>query len=199
MASRLATQNREFGMGTLIVLAVLGAIALYGVSLYNGLVKTRQMAAEGWSGIDVQLKRRADLIPNLLESVKGYMTHERELLEEVTRARAGAVSAQNGTPGERAAAESMLSGVLGRLMAVAENYPDLKASQNFIEFQRALEETENEISMARRYYNGAARNLNVAVESFPSNLIANQFGFAKVEYFEIEDAADRAVPKVSFN
>ena len=186
-------------MGTIVVLVVLGLIALYGVSLYNSLVKNRQMAAEGWSGIDVQLKRRADLIPNLLESVKGYMTHERELLEEVPRARAAAVSAQSGTPGERAAAESMLSGALGRLMAVAENYPDLKASQNFVEFQRALEETENEISMARRYYNGAARNLNVSVESFPSNLIANQFGFSKVEYFEIEDAADRAVPKVSFN
>jgi LemA protein len=185
-------------MGTLTIVVILGAIALYGVYLYNNLVKLRQMSAEGWSGIDVQLKRRADLIPNLLESVKGYMKHEKEVLEEVTRARTQAVAAQNGTPGERAAAENVLSGALGRLMAVAESYPDLKASQNFMEFQRALEETENEISLARRYYNGAARNLNIAVESFPSVLIANQFGFSKVEYFEIEDASDRAVPKVSF-
>ena len=185
-------------MGTLTIIVILGAIALYGVYLYNILVKQRQMAAEGWSGIDVQLKRRADLIPNLLESVKGYMAHEKEVLEEVTRARTQAVAVQNGTPAERAAAENVLSGALGRLMAVAESYPDLKASQNFMEFQRALEETENEISLARRYYNGAARNLNIAVESFPSVLIANQFGFSKVEYFEIEDASDRAVPKVSF-
>lgn len=185
-------------MGTLTIIVVLGAIVLYGVYLYNNLVKLRQMAAEGWSGIDVQLKRRADLIPNLLESVKGYMKHEKEVLEEVTRARTQAVAVQNGTPAERAAAENVLSGALGRLMAVAESYPDLKASQNFMEFQRALEETENEISLSRRYYNGAARNLNIAVESFPSVLIANQFNFSKVEYFEIEEASDRAVPKVSF-
>ena len=118
---------------------------------------------------------------------------------EVTRARSQAVSVQNGTPAERAAAENALSGALGRLMAVAESYPDLKASQNFVEFQRALEETENEIALSRRYYNGAARNLNIAVESFPSVLIANQFNFSKVEYFEIEEATDRAVPKVSFD
>ncbi|MBA67675.1 MAG: hypothetical protein CML30_02280 [Rhizobiales bacterium] len=185
-------------MGTLTIIVVLGALVLYGVYLYNNLVKLRQMAAEGWSGIDVQLKRRADLIPNLLESVKGYMKHEKEVLEEVTRARTQAVAVQNGTPAERAAAEGVLSGALGRLMAVAESYPDLKASQNFMEFQRALEETENEISLSRRYYNGAARNLNIAVESFPSVLIANQFNFSKVEYFEIEEATDRAVPKVSF-
>ena len=186
-------------MGTIAILLVLAAIALYGVYLYNNLVRLRQMTAEGWSGIDVQLKRRADLIPNLLESVKGYMTHEREVLEEVTRARSQAVSVQNGTPAERAAAENALSGALGRLMAVAESYPDLKASQNFVEFQRALEETENEIALSRRYCNGAARNLNNAVESFPSVLIANQFNFSKVEYFEIEEATDRAVPKVSFD
>jgi len=185
-------------MGTITILIILGAIALYGVSLYNNLVKMRQMSAEGWSGIDVQLKRRADLIPNLLESVKGYMKHESDVLTEVTRARTQAVNVQNGTPAERALAENALSGALGKFMAVAESYPDLKASQNFVEFQRALEETENEISMSRRYYNGAARNLNIAVESFPSVLIANQFNFSKVEYFEIEEATDRATPKVSF-
>ncbi|MCY0150489.1 LemA family protein [Hoeflea sp. G2-23] len=185
-------------MMTWIILAVLVGIVVYGVSLYNTLVKNRQMAGEGWSGIDVQLKRRADLIPNLLEAVKGYMSHEKELLEEVTRLRSQAVAGNTGSPEQRASIEGALSGALGRLMAVAESYPDLKASENFKEFQQALEETENEISMSRRYYNGAVRNLNVSVETFPSVLIANQFGFVKAEYFEIEEEADRAVPKVSF-
>lgn len=185
-------------MGTWIILAVLAGIVLYGISLYNTLVKNRQMAGEGWSGIDVQLKRRADLIPNLLEAVKGYMSHEKELLEEVTRLRGQAVAGSSGSPEQRATLEGALSGALGRLMAVAESYPDLKANENFKEFQDALEQTENEISMSRRYYNGAVRNLNVSVESFPSVLIANQFGFVKAEYFEIEDDADRAVPKISF-
>lgn len=185
-------------MMTWIILAVLVGIVVYGVSLYNTLVKNRQMAGEGWSGIDVQLKRRADLIPNLLEAVKGYMSHEKELLEEVTRLRSQAVAGNTGSPEQRASIEGALSGALGRLMAVAESYPDLKASENFKEFQQALEETENELSMSRRYYNGAVRNLNVSVETFPSVLIANQFGFVKAEYFEIEEEADRAVPKVSF-
>jgi LemA protein len=185
-------------MTSLVILAILAAVVLYAIGLYNGLVKKRQMAGEGWSGIDVQLKRRSDLIPNLLESVKGYMKHEKGVLEEVTRLRTAAQGAANGTPAERAKIEGALSGALGRLMAVAENYPDLKASANFMEFQKALEGTENEISLARRYYNGAVRNLNVAVESFPGNLIAGRFGFEKAEYFEIEDAAERAVPKVSF-
>ena len=126
------------------------------------------------------------------------MSHERELLEEVTRLRSQAVAGSSGSPEQRATLEGALSGALGRLMAVAESYPDLKANENFREFQQALEETENEISMSRRYYNGAVRNLNVSVESFPSVLIANQFGFVKAEYFEIEDEADRAVPKVKF-
>lgn len=185
-------------MGTWIFLAVLVGIVLYAISLYNALVKNRQMAGEGWSGIDVQLKRRADLIPNLLEAVKGYMSHEKELLEEVTRLRSQAVAGSSGSPAQRSGIEAALSGALGKLMAVAESYPDLKASESFKEFQQALEETENEISMSRRYYNGAVRNLNVSVETFPSTLVARQFGFVKAEYFEIEDEADRAVPKVSF-
>jgi len=185
-------------MGTWIFLAVLVGIVFYAISLYNALVKNRQMAGEGWSGIDVQLKRRADLIPNLLEAVKGYMSHEKELLEEVTRLRSQAVSGSSGSPAQRAGIEGALSGALGKLMAVAESYPDLKANENFKEFQQALEETENEISMSRRYYNGAVRNLNVSVETFPSTLVARQFGFVKAEYFEIEDEADRAVPKVKF-
>jgi LemA protein len=186
-------------MEAFIIIAIVVAVGIYGVFLYNRLVKLRQMAREGWSGIDVQLKRRADLIPNLLESVKGYMQHEKSLLEEVTRLRNASIAADNAPPAERGKIEAALSGALGRLIAVAENYPDLKASQNFMEFQNALEETENEISMARRYYNGAVRNSNIAVESFPSNLVASRFGFDKAEFFEIEEPADRATPKVSFD
>ncbi|WP_375449863.1 LemA family protein [uncultured Devosia sp.] len=181
-----------------IILGVVVIVAVYAVTIYNSLVKNRQMVEEGWSGIDVQLKRRTDLIPNLMEAVKGYMGHERETLEAVTNARVSAQGASNGTPAERAAAEGALSGALGRLFAVAEAYPDLKASANFMEFQQALQTTEDEIQMARRYYNGAVRNLNTTVESFPSNLIANNFKFEKAEYFELENPADRAVPTVKF-
>ena len=181
-----------------IVVIVIIAIAAWVVVMYNSLVSNRQLTQEGWSGIDVQLKRRADLIPNLLESVKGYMAHERETLEAVTNARAGAVAAGNGTPEQRAAAEGALSQALGKFFAVAEAYPDLKASQNFQQFQAELSNTENELQMARRYYNGTARDLNTAVESFPSNLFANMFHFQKVQFFEIDNAADRAVPQVKF-
>lgn len=186
-------------MITWIVLGVIAIAAVYAVSIYNSLVKNRQMVEEGWSGIDVQLKRRTDLIPNMMETVKGYMSHERETLESVTNARAAAQSAQNGTPEQRAQAEGALSSALGRLIAVAEAYPDLKANTTFLEFQSALQTVEDEIQMARRYYNGAVRNLNVTVESFPSNLVANGFKFEKAEYFELENEADRAVPSVKFN
>ena len=164
-----------------IILGLVVVAAIYAVSIYNGLVKNRQMVAEGWSGIDVQLKRRTDLIPNLLETVKGYMGHERETLEAVTNARAAATSAANGTPEQRAAAEGQLSGALGRLIATAEAYPDLKANTTFLEFQSALQTVEEEIQLSRRYYNGAVRNLNVMVESVPSNFIAGPFGFQKAE------------------
>jgi len=184
---------------TWIVLGVIAVAAVYAISIYNSLVKNRQMVEEGWSGIDVQLKRRTDLIPNMMETVKGYMSHERETLESVTNARAAAQSAQNGTPEQRAQAEGALSSALGRLIAVAEAYPDLKANTTFLEFQSALQTVEDEIQMARRYYNGAVRNLNVTVESFPSNLVANGFKFEKAEYFELENEADRAVPSVKFN
>jgi len=186
-------------MTTWIILGIIVVAVLYAVTIYNSLVRNRQMVEEGWSGIDVQLKRRTDLIPNLMESVKGYMSHERETLEAVTNARAAAQSASSASPAERAQAEGVLSAALGRLIAVAESYPELKASANFLEFQDALETVENEIQMARRYYNGAVRNLNVAVESFPSNLVANAFKFDKAEYFELENEADRAVPNVKFN
>jgi LemA protein len=181
-----------------IILAVVVLAAIYAIVIYNGLVRNRQMVEEGWSGIDVQLKRRTDLIPNLLETVKGYMGHERETLEAVTNARAAATSAVNGTPEQRAAAEGQLSGALGRLIATAEAYPDLKANTTFLEFQGALQTVENEIQMARRYYNGAVRNLNVQVESVPSNFIAGPFGFRKAEYFELENEADRLAPVVKF-
>jgi len=182
----------------IIILVVIAVLVFYGIAIFNGLVKARQMVEEAWSGIDVQLKRRADLIPNLIETVKGYAAHESDTLAEVTRMR---TAAQNVAPGDvagRAVAEGMLSQALGRLMAVAEAYPDLKANENFVELQETLGTLEHEIQMSRRYYNGATRDMNVRVESFPSNLIANNFGFRKAEYFEIEDPQDRAVPQVKF-
>jgi len=184
--------------GWIIVVIVL-ALAGYFVVIYNNLVSNRQLSQEGWSGIDVQLKRRADLIPNLLETVKGYMTHERETLEAVTNARAAAQAGASATPEQRAQLEGQLSGALGRLMAVAEAYPDLKANTTFLEFQAALQKVEEELQLARRYYNGTARNLNVAVQSFPSSIVAGMFHFTTAQYFELDNPADRAVPTVKFN
>jgi LemA protein len=181
-----------------IILGIIVVVVGYGIAAYNNLVRQRQLSQEGWSGIDVQLKRRTDLIPNLMEAVKGYMAHERDTLEAVTKARTAAQAVQNGTPEQRAGAEGALSQALGKLFAVAEAYPDLKASQNFMQFQGELSNTENEIQLSRRYYNGTARDLNTAVESFPSNVIANFFKFEKVQYFELENPADRAVPTVKF-
>ncbi|MCB1382307.1 MAG: LemA family protein [Notoacmeibacter sp.] len=182
-----------------IGIGILVALGLFVVATYNGLVKARQMVREAWSGIDVQLKRRADLIPNIVNTVKGYAAHETETLERVTEMRTRAQNVPAGDIAGRAAAEGMLSQALGRLMAVAEAYPDLKANENFRDLQGTLDKIEGELQMARRYYNGAARDLNVKVESFPSNLVANTFKFEQVAYFEIEDAADRAVPQVSFD
>ena len=184
-------------MEWVILILVVAAIG-YAIYIYNNLVRNRQLVEEGWSGIDVQLKRRADLIPNMLETVKGYMGHERETLQAVADARAAVQAAQNASPGERGHAEGLLSGALGRLFAVAEAYPDLKANTNFLEFQAALQTVEDEIQLSRRYYNGAVRNLNIAVESFPSNIVAGAFKFEKAEYFELENEADRAVPQVKF-
>lgn len=181
-----------------ILLGIVALVVLYGVILYNSLVKSRQMAQEAWSGIDVQLKRRADLIPNLIETVKGYAAHEKSTFEEVVELRNRAQAVPVGDVAARAQAEGLLSQALGKLFALAEAYPDLKANQNFLELQNSLETIEHEIQMSRRYYNGAARDLNVKVESVPSNLIASQFGFAKREYFEIDNPADRAVPAVKF-
>ncbi|GAB4334054.1 MAG: LemA family protein [Desulfobulbaceae bacterium] len=180
----------------LAVLGIVAAVVLWGVAIYNRLIRLRNMKEEGWSGIDVQLKRRSNLIPNLIESVKGYMGHERSLLEKVTELRAR--SADAASVGDRIAAESALTASLGRLFAVAENYPDLKANTTFLELQQQLAEVEDQIQMARRYYNGTVRNLNVAVETFPNSIVASMFHFEKAEFFEIEDEADRAVPKVDF-
>ena len=182
----------------MIGLAIGVAVILYLIFVYNGLVKARQVAAEAWSGIDVQLKRRADLIPNLVETVKGYAAHETSTLEEVVALRNRAQSVPEGDVAARAAVEGALSQALGRVFALAEAYPDLKANENFAELQRSLETIEGELQMSRRYYNGAARDLNVRVESFPSNLIANAFRFARASYFEITNEADRAVPSVKF-
>lgn len=178
------------------VFAVLVLVAVWGVVIYNKLVANKNMVQEGWSGIDVQLKRRANLIPNLVETVKGYMGHESDVLKSVTEFRAQSLNATH--PGEQGVAEGLLGAALGRLFAVAENYPDLKANQNFIELQNSLNDVEEHIQLSRRYYNGAVRNLNILIEQFPSNIIAGMFKFRQAEFFEIEDAADRAVPKVSF-
>lgn len=178
----------------LVFIAV--AVCLYAIILFNSLVRTRQMANEAWSGIDVQLKRRSELVPNLVESVKGYATHERSVLDEVTRLRAAARALPDNDVASRAQAEGALSLALGKLVALAESYPELKASGNFLDLQQQLGQLETELQMARRYYNGTVRNQNVLVQSFPGNLVAGLFGFGQRQYFEVSDA-DRAVPQVA--
>ena len=180
-----------------VILIVALAVALYAIIIFNSLVRTRQMANEAWSGIDVQLKRRSELVPNLVETVKGYAGHERSVLEEVTKLRGAARALPENDVASRAQAETALSLALGKLVALAENYPDLKASQNFLELQQQLSQLETELQMARRYYNGTVRNQNVLVQSFPSNLIANLFDFSQRQYFEVADEADRATPAVN--
>jgi len=179
-----------------IILAVVAAAVVYAIVAFNRLVRTRQMANEAWSGIDVQLKRRSDLVPNLVEAVKGYAAHERGVLDEVTQLRGAARAVPESNVAARAQAEGALSAALGRLIALSENYPDLKASANFLGLQQQLADLENELQMARRYYNGAVRNLNVLVQSFPSNLVAGLFGFAPRDFFELDDAGERAAPQV---
>ena len=181
-------------MGTYILAVVILILILGTVLIYNRLVRLRNMVKEGWSGIDVQLKRRANLIPNLVEMVKGYMGHERNLLSEIADLRSRSLRTQK--VGEKGEIEMALSKSLGSLLAVAEGYPDLKASQNFLELQKELTDTEDQIQMARRYYNGTVRNLNIAVESFPSNMVARLFAFVQAEFFAIDDANDRQAPQV---
>jgi LemA protein len=179
-----------------ILLAVPIALVIWGVSIYNTLVRLRNAVKNAWSQIDVQLKRRHDLIPNLVETAKGYMKHERETFEEITKARSRAMDA--GSVGEKAKAEAGLSGALGRLMLVVENYPELKANENFLALQEELTSTENRIAYSRQGYNDSAYFLNNKIQMFPSNIIANTFNFKQEEFFEIEDAEQREAPKVSF-
>jgi LemA protein len=179
-----------------ILLGVVAAIVLFAISLYNRLVRLRNGSESAWSDIDVQLKRRWELIPNLVETVKGYARHEQATFEKVTAARSQAMLAK--TPAEHGAAEAGLTGALRSLVAVAEAYPELRANENFLGLQRELSGLEDAIQNARRYYNAIVRDLNTAIESFPGNLLAGPFGFGKREYFELDSTAERAAPKVSF-
>jgi LemA protein len=182
-----------------VLLGVAVVALLWVIISYNKLVSFRNRTDEAWSDIDVQLKRRYDLIPNLLETVKGYASHESETFQKVTEARTAAMSAeQSGDAAKSAQAENMLSGALKSLFAVTENYPDLKANENFLELQKELSDTENKIQASRRFYNGNVRDMNTAVQSFPTNVIAGMFGFGSREFFEIEDGAQRENVKVSF-
>ncbi|WP_435523105.1 LemA family protein [Chryseobacterium indoltheticum] len=183
-------------MIALIIGGVLVVALLYGVSIYNRLVKLRNLVQEAWSSIDVMLKKRHDLIPNLVETVKGYATHERETLENVTKAVNLAVSAESVEGKE--IAEKNLNQAMVNLFAVAEQYPDLKANTNFQQLQAELSSIENDIEKSRRYYNGTVRENNTLVESFPSNIIANMYKFEKSKFFELENIADREVPSVKF-
>ena len=182
----------------LIVLAVVIALALATISIFNGLVRLRNAVKNAWSQIDVQLKRRHDLIPNLVETAKGYMKHERDTLENITKARNLASQASGSGVGEQAKAEGGLSQALSSFFVVVENYPDLKANQNFLALQEELTSTENKIGFARQAYNDQAMVLNNKIQMFPSNIVAGMFSFKAAEFFEIEEAAEREVPKVSF-
>ncbi|HRN26189.1 MAG: LemA family protein [Ignavibacteriaceae bacterium] len=180
----------------LIFIAIIVVAVLFFVSIYNSLVGLRNRVKNAFSQIDVQLKRRHDLIPNLIETVKGYMTHERQIMENITKYRSQAMDAN--TVGEKAAAEGMLSGALGQLRVQVENYPDLKANQNFLALQEELTSTENKISFARQAYNDQVLFFNNKIQMFPSNIVAGMFSFKEEEFFEIEDKTEKAVPKVSF-
>lgn len=184
-------------MGALLVLLIIiGVVVVAAVGIYNGLIVLRNRCENAWSQVDVQLRRRYDLIPNLVETVKGYAKHEREVFERVTQARAQAINA--GTVKEQAQAENMLTGALKTLFAVAENYPDLKANQNFLLLQEELAGTESKIAYARQFYNDMVMKFNQKQQVFPANIIANMFRFKERDYFEIEEPAAREPVKVSF-
>ena len=183
-------------MGALIFLGVIVAAVAFFIGIYNSLVQLRNRVKNAWSQIDVQLKRRYDLIPNLVETAKGYMTHERETLSAITEARSRAMGA--GSVHDKSAAEAQLSGAISKFMVVVENYPDLKANQNFLALQEELTSTENKISFARQAYNDAVLFFNNKIEMFPSNVIAGMFSFRPQEFFEVEETAQREAPKVQF-
>ncbi len=183
-------------MYVIIAAGALAVLVLWIILTYNRFVALRNMLREAWSGIDVQLKRRHDLIPNLVETVKGYASHEKKLMEEITALRGRCMGAE-GT-GAKADAENALSLGLRKLIAVAEAYPQLRASENFSGLQNSLSEIEDQLQLARRYYNGTARDFNILLESFPSSLIGNKFGFQTAVFFEIESAVERQAPQVKF-
>lgn len=187
-------------MGGWILLALVVLAGLWAISAYNGLVRHKNMVAEAWSGIDAQLKRRADLIPNLVETVKGYAAHERQTFDELARLRSAGQSQGlgQGDVAARAQTELAITAAIGKVMAVAEAYPELKASANFQSLQKDLADTEDQIQLARRYYNGTVREFNVMIEQFPSNLIASFGSFKPAPFFQIDNDADRAAPNVSF-
>lgn len=186
-------------MGGWIILGIIAAVVLYGIMAYNGLVTMRQRANQAFADIDVQLKQRHDLIPNLIETVKGYATHEKETLDAVIKARNSAISAQ-GT-GNQAQAEQALSGALGRLLALSEAYPDLKANTNFLDLQAQLSDVENKLSAARRFFNNAVGEFNGAVQSFPAVLFARNFGFSELTFFDLGEEGRKTLdvaPTVKF-
>jgi len=185
--------------GIVVLLVIVGIVVLVGLWLaatYNGLVRLRNQVKNAWAQIDVQLKRRHDLIPNLVETAKGYMSHERGTLEAVTKARN--LATQAGTPGEASRAEQELSGALGQFFLVVERYPDLKANQNFLALQEELTSTENRVGFARQFYNDQVMQYNIRIQVFPANTVAGMFHFGAMELFELEAAAEREVPEVKF-
>ena len=179
------------GVGVTLLLV----IGLLTISIYNRLIKLRNLKEEGWSGVDVQLKRRYDLVGNLVNSVKGYLAHERGVLDEVTRHRAESQKARSVS--ESAAADAELTGALGRLFAVMENYPDIKGSTNVLDLQKSLGNLEHDIQLARRYYNGTVRDLNTQIQTFPTNFVAGWFGFSCAEFFELGNVSQREAPIVT--
>jgi len=191
-------KNKNMYIG-LVLLAILAVVMIWAVVLYNGLIRLKNRVEEAWSDIDVQLKRRYDLIPNLINTVKGYATHESETFQRVTEARTAAMQTQEvGSAKDQAQAENMLSSALKSIFAVSENYPDLKANENFLELQRELSDTENKIQASRRFYNGNVRDFNTKVEVFPNNIIAGAMKFTKREFFEVEDSKERENIDVQF-
>jgi LemA protein len=185
---------------SIVLIGIVVILALFLITTYNRLITLRQRVKEAWSDIDIQLKRRHDLIPNLVETVKGYAAHERGTFDEVTQARAAAVAAgASGSPQQMAQAENVLTGALRSLFAVAENYPQLQAVQEFKDLSENLTATEDKIAFARRFYNGNVRDYNTALQTFPTNILAGIFRFTPEQYFELADQADRAVPQVKFS
>ena len=182
--------------GLVIVLIIIGVVAIAAIGIYNGLITLRNRADNAWAQVDVQLRRRYDLIPNLVETVKGYAAHEKETFQKVTEARSQAINA--GTVAEQGKAENMLTGALKSLFAVVESYPDLKANQNFLMLQEELAGTEGKISYARQFYNDTVMKFNTKQQVFPSNIIAGMFNFQEKEYFEIEEAEAKEPVKVEF-